>query len=123
MNKLKCLIVEDEVLLAYHLKMSLIRAGYDICAIATCGEQALELVRQESPNVILMDIRLLGEMDGIEVARQIKTFSSAYVIFTTGYSDSKVKECALALNPVGYLIKPVDIRHVCAILQSLCEAG
>jgi DNA-binding NarL/FixJ family response regulator len=69
-----------------------------------------------------MDIRLMGEMDGIEAARQISAFSTAQIIFITGYSDPGLKERALALNPAGYLIKPVELYEIEAVLHSVGKA-
>jgi DNA-binding NarL/FixJ family response regulator len=65
-----------------------------------------------------MDIRLMGAMDGIEAARQIKVFSSAMLIFTTGYQDPDLRERAMALNPTAYIIKPISWRDIDAIIRS-----
>jgi CheY-like chemotaxis protein len=119
MKKLKFLIVEDETLIALHLKMKLSRAGHIICGLAVSGDEAVHLAHRESPEVVLMDIRLLGAMDGIEAAQQICTFLSTLIIFTTGYADPVLKERALALNPAGYLVKPVDLPQIQAILEPL----
>jgi CheY-like chemotaxis protein len=113
---LKFLIVEDETLIAYQLKKSLTRAGYEVCGTVGVGEQAVELARKERPDVILMDIRLLGAMDGIETARQIRTFLSAALIFTTGYMAPELKARASALQPIAYLSKPVDVQEIRASL-------
>lgn len=122
MRKLKCLIVEDEFLIAFHLKTTLARAGYEVCEAAISGEQAVEIARRESPDVILMDIRLLGAMDGIEAAQRIRAFSFAHIIFTTGYSDPNLKERAMVLKPAAYLSKPVNVNQIKAILQPLYGA-
>lgn len=113
----RVLIVEDETLIAMQLHMLLSRAGFEVCGTVDQGEKAVEQARLEKPDVILMDIHLSGIIDGIEAAQQILTFSSAAIIFTTGYSDPKQKEHALALNPAGYLIKPVDLYQIRAILE------
>ncbi len=112
MEKLKILIVEDESLIALALKHSLIRAGYEVCELVASGEQAIESAKKESPDVILMDTRLRGGMDGIEAARQIGNFSSATIIFTTGYQYPSLKGRAMALNPAAYLVKPVEIYEI-----------
>ncbi len=119
MKKLRCLIVEDEALIAFQLKTNLTRSGYDVCGVATRGEQAVEAARVENPEVILMDIRLLGVMDGIEAAQHIKVFCPAHIIFTTGYSDPRLKERAMALSPVAYLVKPVSVSQITAALESV----
>jgi CheY-like chemotaxis protein len=117
---LKFLIVEDELIIAILLKSDLVRAGYGVCGMVTNGEQAIRTAQRENPDVILMDIHLLGEMDGIQAAHEISTFSNAQIIFTTGYSDLTQKERAMALNPAAYLIKPVDVHQIAA---SLALAG
>ena len=114
----KFLIVEDEMLISLQLKRSLIRAGYEVCGAVGSGEQAIATARQCSPDVILMDIGLLGAMDGIEAARQITAFLPVVLIFTTGYPDQALRERAAALNPAGYLIKPVYIEQIQKILRS-----
>lgn len=119
MTKQTILIVEDEILIGQALKIELGRAGYRICGLVASGTEAIEAVRREQPEVVLLDLRLMGAMDGIETARQIGLFSSAKIIFTTGYQDSALKERALTLNPIAYIRKPVDWHEVDAILCSL----
>lgn len=118
MYKIKILIVEDEALIALQLKMKLNRAGFEVCEPVGRGEDALMAVGQEKPDVILMDIRLLGEMDGIEAAWQIRRISSARIIFTTGHSDPEMKARAMSLNPTAYLLKPVEIHNLQSIIQN-----
>lgn len=119
MRKLKLLIVEDETLVAFSLERKLVRLGYEVGEIAVTGEQAIQFAREQNPEAILMDIRLLGEMDGIEAARQIVSFLPAPIIFTTGYSDLDLKARAMALNPVAYLLKPVGAGQINTILESI----
>jgi len=121
MKPLKFLIVEDETLIALHLKTKLVRAGYVVCGLAVSGEDAVELARKERPEVILMDIRLLGQMDGIEAAQEIGSFLPVRVIFTTGYADPDLKENALALNPAGYLLNPIALPQIQAILEPIYD--
>jgi DNA-binding NarL/FixJ family response regulator len=119
MNKIKVLIVEDEALIALQLKMSLKQAGYELCEPVARGEDAIAIARQEKPDVILMDIRLIGDMNGIEAARQIVTFSSAKIIFTTGHSDASLKAHAMELNPTAYLVKPIEISSIQSVLREM----
>ncbi len=117
MKKVKILIVEDEALIALQLKMKLSQIGYDVCEPTGRGEDAIAMTHRENPDVILMDIRLLGEMDGIETARRIIGFSRAKIIFMTGLSDPEMKALAMALNPAAYLDKPVEIRKIQSVIQ------
>ena len=118
MEKLKILIVEDEVLVAIQLKMGLTRAGYVVVGVAASGEEAIESAKKDNPDVVVMDIRLIGAMDGIEAARQIGRFSSARIIFTTGYQEQSLKERAMVLKPAAYLDKPIGWREVDSVIRS-----
>jgi YesN/AraC family two-component response regulator len=119
MKNLKIVIVEDEILIGAILKMDLEIAGYNIFGPVGTGEKAIEICRNEDPDVILMDIRLIGEMDGIEAAQIIGTFSSAKIIFTTGYQDVEVKERAIVLKPAAFLNKPVDTHKIDSIIKGI----
>jgi YesN/AraC family two-component response regulator len=112
MDKLKILIVEDESLIAMSLKSQLSKAGYKVCKLATTGKEAVEIMKLECPDVVLMDIRLPGDIDGIEAARQIGEFSTAMIIFASGYSDLTLKERAMILHPAAFLIKPIDVDDI-----------
>ena len=118
MNRPKILIVEDESLIALQLEMKLSKLGYEICQLVASGEEAINAARFEKPDVILMDIRLTGEMDGIEAARQIGFFAAIPIIFTTGYPDTNIKERAMALKPSGFLIKPIEANAIQKVIQS-----
>ena len=116
MSALKFLIVEDEAIIAMQLQMNLRKAGYLVSSIVGRGKDAIAHAHSENPDVILMDIGLAGEMDGIEAARQISVFSPAAIVFTTGYLDLYQKGRAMALHPAAYLIKPVEINQVESVL-------
>ncbi len=118
MGKLTILIVEDEILVGLMLKTQLNQAGYLVCGVVASGEEAIELAQKENPDVVLMDIRLRGAMDGIEAAGRISAFSSARIIFTTGYQDPELKERAMKLNPAAFLRKPVGYTDIDAIIRS-----
>ena len=87
--------------------------------LAARGKEAVECVHRENPDVILMDIRLDGDVDGIEAARQIMNFSLAKIIFVTGQTNPELKKQALALKPTAFLAKPVKIYDIQAVLQKL----
>jgi two-component system, response regulator PdtaR len=72
MSKGKFLIVEDEFVVAENLRTELMSMGYDVVGLASSGEKAMELARREKPDLALMDIKLIGEMDGIETAIHLK---------------------------------------------------
>lgn len=108
-QSLRILLVEDEILTAIAMEIELKQAGYDVCRRVATGEDAVMVARQESPDLILMDIRLAGELDGIEAAQQIQASSSIPIIFMTGYPDEEIEERARKLNPLGYFLKPVRL--------------
>jgi len=118
MSKPKILIVEDESLIALQLEIKLSKMGYEICSLSASGEEAIYAAKNDHPDVILMDIRLIGEMDGIEAARQIGQFSRTPVIFTTGYPDNSLKERAMKLKPSAFLIKPIEIQTIDKVIRT-----
>jgi len=113
------LIVEDEVMLSTWLKMQLEDEGYLVCGCITTGEEAIEFVKETKPEVILMDINLVGEIDGIEAAEKIKKKSNIPIIFMTGYEEPDIYERAQKTKPVAYLTKPVEIWDLKPIFESI----
>ncbi len=113
------LIVEDEFIIALRMKMEFSKMGYTIIDTTARGEDAVEIVRLKTPDIVLMDINLQGEMDGIEAAAQIHSFSTTSIIFVTGYPDKKLKLRAEKLKPAGYFIKPVNIYTIASVINSV----
>ncbi|MBN2511089.1 MAG: response regulator [Spirochaetales bacterium] len=111
------MIVEDEVFIAMSLEIQLKTAGYHVCGRTATGEDAVRAAEELSPDVILMDIRLAGQIDGIEAARKILERAQPVLIFMTGYQGPEVKNAAMALNPRGFLIKPVTIGDIESLLM------
>jgi two-component system, response regulator PdtaR len=116
MGKTVILIVEDEFLIAQSLKFDLIRAGYEVRESVSSGTDAIARAREEIPDVMLMDIGLRGDMDGIEAARRIREFSSVVIIFMTGYQDSDLGDRTMAIHPAGILHKPIRLRDIEALV-------
>lgn len=108
----RILIVEDEVVAAMALERTLEAIGYVVVGSVTTGEEALECAVKESPDIIAMDVRLAGKMDGIEAATRIREVSDAQIIFMTGYGDSETRSRALALKPLGLMDKPVSAEQL-----------
>jgi PAS domain S-box-containing protein len=105
-KRARILICEDEVLIAKDLESRLKNLGFIVCSNTTSGEQALELVEQHQPDLVIMDIVLQGEMDGIEVAEVIRDKWGIPVVFLTAYADTDKLERAKLAYPFGYLLKP-----------------
>ena len=105
------LIVEDDAIISMRLQEMLNAWGY--CTfIASSGEIALEKIGDVLPGLILMDIQLGGEMDGIQAAEQIRTRLGLPTIFITAYSDEELLERAKLTEPYGYLVKPVQEKEL-----------
>ena len=120
---IKILIVEDEAIIALCLKMELKQAGYAVGPAAFTGEEAVIRAAEESPDVILMDIGLAGDINGIEAAQQIRARSNVPIIFMTGYQEGDLRERAQTVNPVGYFIKPVSIHNLKPVIDSVLTCG
>ena len=106
MQSTKIMIVEDEAVIAMDLRRQLIKFGYDVVASAFSGGQAISEAMAHKPDLIMMDIVLKGEMDGITAAQKITDSLDIPVIFLTAYSDVATLKRAKTVGAYGYLIKP-----------------
>lgn len=106
-SKYKVLIVEDDMLLSLVEERLLTRMGYDVVGKAIAGEEAVEKALRLKPDVILMDISLKGEMDGVQAMEEIRKISEVPVIYLSGNSDKFNYERAKKTNFVEYLVKPI----------------
>jgi len=106
MTKVKTLIVEDEIFVARDLQMHLEQMGYSATSIATSGEQAIQEIENEIPDLVLMDIVLQGGIDGIATAEIIRSRFDIPVIFLTAHGDKAIFERAKKTEPLGYIVKP-----------------
>ena len=111
------LIVEDEGILAMDLKDTLEKLGYYVSAVASSGEEAVELAAERRPDLILMDIVLNGAMDGIEAANKIRSTLKVPVIYLTAYADEDTVKRAKITEPFGYLVKPYNDKELEAALE------
>ena len=121
MDAIKLLIVEDERIVALDLKQRLMRLGYEVPAMVFSAEQAVERVAELSPDLVLMDIHLEGEMDGIEAARSIRINHHIPVVFLTAYSEEGTLARARTTQPYGYLLKPFSERELHTTIQVAIE--
>ena len=117
----KVLIVEDERIVAQHLRQHLSLLGYQVPAIATTGSQALEQINKFRPDLVLIDIHIEGEIDGIETCARIPPALRIPVIYLTAYSEEATLERARKTQPYGYLIKPFSERELHATIQMALE--
>jgi DNA-binding NarL/FixJ family response regulator len=108
----KIMIVEDERVVAADLADKLAAMRYSVCGKAYSGEQALSIAEKQLPDLVLMDIKLEGPMDGIETAGLIKNRYDIPVIYLTAFSDEQILQRAKVAEPFGYLVKPVQLREL-----------
>jgi len=110
-------IVEDEAIVASDIKETLIGLGYTAAGMAKSGEIALEKIAQNRPDLVLMDIHLAGEMDGIDTAGKIHVLYGIPVIYLTAYADKVLLERAKVTEPYGYVVKPYDERELHSVIE------
>ncbi len=106
MTAYRVLVVEDEAITAKDLVVILEGLGYDVTAIARTGEEAVEKALEIKPDVVIMDIKLAGEMDGIEAADQINSRFHIPIIYLTAYTEDELLQRAKPTEPMGYVLKP-----------------
>jgi CheY-like chemotaxis protein len=112
MAETKIMIVEDEMIAALALRKEFENLGYEVCELVCFGEEVLGNIEQEAPDVVLMDIDLRGDIDGIEAAKQIHSRFGVPIVFITGYVDQQLMEQASVVNPIGYFIKPLNCKEI-----------
>jgi len=117
MNCENIFIVEDEVIVAESLNDHLQSLGYNVVGQATSGEDALDKISKNLPDLILMDIMLKGEMDGVETAKKVHHRHKIPIVFLSAYSDSETLQRAKLMEPFGYLIKPYKVRELYSTLE------
>lgn len=106
MSKANILVVEDESIVSKDIQLSLKKLGYNVIGSATTGEKAIDLALSLQPDLILMDIMLKGDINGIRATKRIQTRANIPVIYLTAYADENTLERAKVTQPYGYIIKP-----------------
>lgn len=112
----KILIVEDESLVAYDLKLILTRAGYRVCGIADSVPEALEIIEEQQPEMVLLDIFLKGHLNGIDLAGTLTSKNIAFVYLSANFQES-ILEKAKATQPYGFLVKPFREKELLITLD------
>ncbi|MBW2568790.1 MAG: response regulator [Deltaproteobacteria bacterium] len=112
MPETKILIVEDEAIVAEDIRSTLQTLGYTISAVVSSGEEAIAKIEEDAPDLVLMDIVLKGDMDGIEAASQIRFRFNIPVVYLTAFTDKKTIERAKLTEPFGYIVKPFEDREL-----------
>ncbi len=109
------MVVEDEGIVALDIRNILKRLGHQVTGSAFSGEEAIEKFLEWQPSLVLMDIGLKGDMDGIETAKKIQNIRPVNIVFLTGYTDSATLQRAEAVKAAGYLVKPImeeDLKNI-----------
>jgi len=112
MSDTSILIVEDEAIIAADLAGKLRRLGYTVVGSTAAGKEALTLTAERHPSLVLMDIRLAGEMDGIEAAERIRRQYDVPVVYLTAHSDRATIQRAKLTEPFGFILKPFEEREL-----------
>lgn len=117
MAQAKILVVEDEGIVAQEIKSRLQRLGYTVCGIVHSGSKAIEKTDELTPDLVLMDIKLKGDIDGIEAAAEIKKRCNIPVIYLTAYTDEETLKRAKTMEPFGYIVKPFEERNLMVSIE------
>lgn len=117
MGEIRIIVVEDESIVAEDIKRSLEVMGYNVPAVVSSGEDAIEKAGELKPDMMLMDIVLRGEINGIEAAGQIRRDYNIPVIYLTAYADEKILEQAKLTEPFGYIIKPFEDKELHSVIE------
>jgi PAS domain S-box-containing protein len=118
MSEADILIVEDERIVAEDIKDTLQEIGYGVCGVCASGRDALQQIAEHRPDLVLMDIVLKGELNGIETAARARERNSTPVVYLSAYGDDKTIERAKKTEPLGYLIKPFDDRELHSAVET-----
>ena len=111
------LVVEDEGIVAQEIKSRLEKSGYSVCAVAHDGLTAITHAGKMQPDLVLMDIKLKGEMDGIEAAGVIRDRFNLPVVYLTAYTDPATLARAKVMEPFGYVVKPFESRSLMVSIE------
>ena len=116
-SALNILIVEDEWIIALDIKRHLSKLGYGVVGIANCAEKAMELFTETRPDLVLMDVYIQGEKNGIAVAELLRQQFPIPIIFLTAHADDLTIKQAASTNPQGYIIKPFEEQDLSVAIQ------
>ena len=117
MKNCNILVVEDETLIAASLVQTLTSLGYTVPEPVATGEDAIRAVKTQQPDLVLMDIKLIGAMDGIEAAEKIRAIADIPIVYLTAYTDDLRLAKARLTEPYGYIVKPTHSRELNATIE------
>lgn len=117
MDKPKFLIVEDEAILALELKSILKQLNCHVIDIVSTQKQVFNAIEQDTPHIILMDIKLKADQDGIKIVQQIQEIQQIPIIYITAFSDDLTMQRAFETNPIDYIVKPFKYEDIKTSIQ------
>jgi len=117
MSKIRVLVVEDEGIIGKDIERALVQMMYEVCARVMTGSEAIAKARACKPDIVLMDIVLKGDMDGIETADVIRKEMDIPVIYLTAYTDEEKIARARVTEPFAYIVKPFEDRELHSNIQ------
>jgi len=119
----RILVVEDEFIVAYELQGALEKMGFTVCGTASSGLEAIECAERDRPDLVLMDVSIKGELDGIETARHIRSRLGIRSVFLSGYPADEMMTRAADVRPVGFFVKPIDYDELETALSAFFLSG
>lgn len=113
----RLLVVEDDALVALGIRLTLEDLNYTICGIAQSEPEAVAMARETAPDLVLMDIRLKGPIDGIDTARRLRGEFNLRVIYLSAYTDGETMARAAMTFPLGFVQKPYSAHQLASALD------
>ncbi|MDD3978101.1 response regulator [Methanomicrobium antiquum] len=120
-KEFKVLIVEDDAIISMDIEQRVKKAGWAVIGVEDRAEKVYEAVEKERPDIVLMDINIKGDSDGVTVAEKLLEDYGIHVIYITAYSDMSMKERSLKTDPLGYLVKPIREAELTEMLEYAAE--
>jgi len=117
-QKIKILIAEDEKIIAADLSQNLQNLGYEVVALVSSGHDAIKKCGELKPDIVLMDIKLKGSVDGIEAADEIRKRFSVPVVYVTSYTDEETLERVKQTEPYGFIVKPIMEEELKGVIET-----
>jgi two-component system, response regulator PdtaR len=118
-DQIRVLIVEDEILLAIDMRSMLENNGCTVVGLASSAEQAVKIAERERPDLVLMDVRLEGQRDGVDAAIEIRNLFDIPSLFVTANADARIQERAQPARPFGFIMKPFSESMLLRALRAL----
>jgi AmiR/NasT family two-component response regulator len=121
MKDLTVLIVEDDAIISMDIEQRVKKSGFRVLGVEDRAEKVYSRVEKERPDIVLMDINIKGDSDGVSVAEKLLNDYDSHVIYITAYSDMNMRERALKTEPLGYLVKPIRESELLEMLEYAAE--